>query len=526
MTTKITKLKITNYRGVAELEVPVGDAATVAQGRNAAGKSTVLHALRAALAAQDIGPDAIRHGADSAEILVDLGSINVRRGITRKGTSLVVSKDGFVAQKPQTFLSELVGSSPIDPLDLLLLKPKDRRSRILEALPCTVTRAQLEEWAPTLPGNFDATGHGMDVLERARTLYYDRRTSANAVAKESDGTAKRARAALGDVTVAPEGMTVADATTALDFAKREETRLSLRRDEAVAQEKRNTKARGTIADRRATAASNRGEVADVVDEEPLQCAAQEASDLCLDLERRLADARLALQRAQDARQEARKANAERERLLRVAAEHEAEADRLEAALVDGGITPPTPEDVATAADHVTAASVALAKARGAEQLAKRIAEVEQLEAAAALDQAAADALDEVVKRLTNDAPRAIAATDAIPGLSLSGDEVLLDGVGLDTLCGAEQMKLCVAIAKRASGKGRFLVVDGLERIDPESFESFVREVTKDGTQLFGSRVTRGSLEFVHIAAEAVSPAPSDAPKTDNVDAVAAVFGLR
>ena len=67
---RITRLKITNYAGLAALEVhPPSTGAMIAKGRNAIGKSTVLRAIRAALEANDIGPDAIRHGVRGLDML-------------------------------------------------------------------------------------------------------------------------------------------------------------------------------------------------------------------------------------------------------------------------------------------------------------------------------------------------------------------------------------------------------------------------------------------------------------------------
>ena len=154
-----------------------------------------------------------------------------------------------------------------------------------------------------------------------------------------------------------------------------------------------------------------------------------------------------------------------------------------------------------AKEAVQQANVALAQAKGAEAIAKQAAEVAKLVEIAEVDAIAAHQLDVIVKRLTDEAPRAIANADSIPGLKLDGESVTLDGVGLDTLCGAEQMRLCVEIARRASAKARFLVVDGLERIDEEQFDAFVREATKGGWQLFGSRVTKGGFELQHIGSE-------------------------
>jgi len=117
----------------------------------------------------------------------------------------------------------------------------------------------------------------------------------------------------------------------------------------------------------------------------------------------------------------------------------------------------------------------------------------------ALEAEAAD-LDETVKRLTKDAPADLLRTcEGIPGLALEGDEVKLDGKSLDMLCGAEQMRFAVELARRANEKIKILVVDGLERLDPELMDVFVAEATRDGWQLLATRVDRGDVVIEALA---------------------------
>ena len=473
----ITKLTIKNFRGISAREDAIGEHGVIARGRNGAGKTSVLRAIRAALAAQDIGPDAIRHGAESAEILVDLDALSVRRTITKKGSTVSVTKDGFKAPKPQAFLNELLGTSPLDPIDLMLLKPKERRARILEALPCAVTREQLAAWAPGLPASFDVSGHGLEVVERARKMFYDKRTEANAKAKESAGAAERAREAIGEA-VAPAGLPdVAAATAALETVKREEQRLALRRDEARAHEERTAATRERIQGLRVLA----GDVKRT-DLEAGERALEEMLDALASARAKVAEAEKDVGKAEGF-----------VRFARTALGHRSQATDLEASLA-AGASAPTADEEAAAANAVAKASTTLAQAKGAEMLARQAVEVKRLTDVAEADADAAEKLDAIVKTLANEAPtKLLSASDAIPGLTLDGEEVLLDGKRLDGLCGAEQMKLCVEIARRANAQARFLVVDGLERLDPEQMDAFVVEATRDGWQLLGSRVDRGDV---------------------------------
>ncbi len=143
--------------------------------------------------------------------------------------------------------------------------------------------------------------------------------------------------------------------------------------------------------------------------------------------------------------------------------------------------------------------MAMIGATAREAAEKDEALVAALDEAAKVVQAEADRLDAVVKGLTDEAPAAILKTSGAPSaLDIDGDEVRLGGVSLDHLCGAEQMVFAAQIARALNPNVGFLVVDGLERLDPEQLEAFTAAATADGRQLFGSRVDRGDLALVHL----------------------------
>lgn len=78
---------------------------------------------------------------------------------------------------------------------------------ILAALPVSVTIEQLREWVPTIPANFDVSGHGLEVVERVREIAYNQRTKANTAAKDARGEADRAKTAADAFGAEPEGVT-------------------------------------------------------------------------------------------------------------------------------------------------------------------------------------------------------------------------------------------------------------------------------------------------------------------------------
>lgn len=215
---KITRLQITNYRGIKSLDISPGAAGAVVKGRNGGGKTSTLNAIRAAFSRKDVNPDAIHKGADKAEILIDVDDVTVRRAITAKGDTLTVTKGGLKATSPVKFLADLLGDCAIDPLDLLLKKKEERKAVVLSALPVVVTREQLDAWAPGLPAAFSVEGHGLDVVGKAHDHFYAVRKEANLSAKTATTEAERLAGLVGQV---PDACSLPEAVEAFRVAQAE-----------------------------------------------------------------------------------------------------------------------------------------------------------------------------------------------------------------------------------------------------------------------------------------------------------------
>ncbi len=509
---KITRLRITSYRGIAELDTKIAPSGAVVRGRNGAGKTSVLRALKAALAAQDISADAIKHGADKSEILVDLDDLSVKRVITSRGSTLSVEKAGLKASKPQTYLTELLGASALDPLDFFLAKKSERKAMVLAALPITVTREQIEKYVPDtvsdLPLNFSAEGHGLDVLDRAHKFYYEERAAAKkeavAARREADRLAEEARKLSSVITPGP---IVPEDEARAAFANAERTLLGLesRASEVQKANERTEVQRGQIVRLRADADAI--EPPPPADLSAVIAAEYDAQTLVSDLEQQLAEAREALHFAQEATTRAKATNARRDREFAHAAQLREQANAIESALAAATVQAPTAEELTQARTAVVTASNTV---RRAQQQAEASTAVETADkattAAATLEEEVAD-LEEVVKRLARDAQNELLATaNGIPGLTIEGDEVLLDGKRVDALCGAEQLRFAVEIARRANSKTKLLLVDGLERLDPEQMDVFIAEATRGGYQLLATKVDRGAVVIDAISADETAAA--------------------
>lgn len=100
-------------------------------------------------------------------------------------------------------------------------------------------------------------------------------------------------------------------------------------------------------------------------------------------------------------------------------------------------------------------------------------------------------LDKVVKCLAKEAPQKLIENANLPiaNLSITDDDILVNGVSLDNLSTSEQLKFGLDIVRKLNEKFKVVCIDGIEALDSESFEWFLKEVENDDFQYFVSRVS-------------------------------------
>ena len=490
----ITRLRIKNYRGIETLDAKIGAKGAIAKGANAKGKTSVLRAIRAALAARDIGPDAIREGAEKAEILVDLDDVTVKRVITQSASSLSVETSARDRKlKPQNYLTELLGTSPLDPLDLFLAKPRERRAIVLASLPAKVTPEDFAAWIPEqarslVPSHVrDMLGqlHGIDACAALHKVFYETRADANASAKEATNAAAHLAKENEELRakLAPNAPTTVAAARTLEQARTHLAELDARARRAEEQERRFASSRTVIAAKREQAQHLRKLVTEGPSHEEVTAANARVTDLQHQLtSARDAQANLNI-RLDNTRSAIREAEAIEENLTSL--------ERTISAAVEA---PPSVTEFETAKKDVEFARETVQHATDAARVAEHDEATAKATAKAEERAAHAETLTAIVDRLRLEAPRELLSKcKGIDGLGIDGDDLTLDGKSIDALSGREQMRFAVEVARRANSATRILVVDGLERLDPDSLDAFVNFATSDGYQLLATRVDRGDM---------------------------------
>lgn len=136
---KITAIAVKDFKRIKDVRItPDADRALILiGGSNGAGKSSTLDALTAAFGGKKALPgDPVRHGADEAEIVVQLdGNLTIRRTIAPDGTSTLEVRDELGARKaPQAVLDGIIGSRFLDPLHFLAQPAKEQRAQLMKMI--------------------------------------------------------------------------------------------------------------------------------------------------------------------------------------------------------------------------------------------------------------------------------------------------------------------------------------------------------------------------------------------------------
>lgn len=193
----IVELRAENVKRLRAARVrPDGTIVTVS-GPNGAGKSTLLDSIMMALGGKGAQPSQpIRTGAESAEIVVDLGRFRVRRTMRHGGadTLTVETPEGAAYRSPQRMLDDLLGDLTFDPLEFARRKPTEQAD--------TLSRlAKLD----------------LSDLDRAEKAAFERRTDLNRRVRDIEG---RLRSMPEDPDAPEAEVSAADLRTRLATALR------------------------------------------------------------------------------------------------------------------------------------------------------------------------------------------------------------------------------------------------------------------------------------------------------------------
>lgn len=100
----------------------------------------------------------------------------------------------------------------------------------------------------------------------------------------------------------------------------------------------------------------------------------------------------------------------------------------------------------------------------------------------------------------------------LPGLSVEGGEITLNGMKWDNMSGSDQLKAATAIIRRLNPKCGFVLVDKLEQMDLDTLCNFGHWLEREGLQVIATRVSTGDECSIVIEDGYSVPAEPAAPK--------------
>ncbi len=448
---QINRIQIKNFLSVSSVELMPGKVNQIV-GANNVGKTTILKAIQAALEGTTDG-SVVKHGEESAEIIIELDDLSVRRRIKPDGSQSVsvTSTDGSKKSRPQEFLDGLVSSGSFNPLDLL--DPKRRTEALLKCIPITVDegemKAALTSRSPVDIPPLDYKQHGLKVAESAHRYFYQRRHEAGKIAKE-----KRATYEIKEKELPPpepeESLPTRDALKVeIDTA---EAALQAQRERYTLHKERNAQL-ATLEKRR---------------NDNLERGAR--------LEEQIRAAQKSLEEVQDAAVV----------LEKELAEQKAKIDEIK----------PDQAVIEAAQHQQTQAQSFLTKIAERDALNQKRDHVASVRVEAEKAEEFHAALDRTVEYLNKDFKEDLMKKVElpVPGLTYSEGAFYLEGSSIDNLSSSKSMKLAVAIARKLSGPAKIICIDGAELLDAETYEALRFEIENDGFTYF---ITKVGVPFEH-----------------------------
>jgi hypothetical protein len=492
---KLTAISIRDLGCISHRVIEIGPDGNEIKGPCGTGKSTIGDAIEMTLTGMGISRDAIRQGADRAELLAHFDdppnpSFTARQTIPREGSPKLVIRndegDTRPWQSPREKMLEKFGRL-FDPSEFLKASKARRLEMLAEIVPMPVTAEDLERWTgeacevPT--GKF-----GLEVIDEWRTKFETKRTEANKIAAKAKAD-HAAAAVKADSIYRPEHQGVVvplegEEDLPLREAERARDALAQRKADAEAMAVRTQGTRSRIAELRTERDNIMARPDAVRDGQTIACVRAELEEAQEDFER----VRLRVEAKRAELDKLEVADVGAKRLLDQAELCHIQADELESTLASATITPPTDAELAAAGDAVTAAVDKIELIRAAREAhdacveCARLADLETETAATAKD------LQGIVDRLTKDAPaEMVERSKAIPGLSVIDGAIFLDGINFDRCGGHEKIDFVVDLAKRANPMGKLIKVDEVGSMDDQTRARFYEKAIEGGWSLIAIR---------------------------------------
>lgn len=444
---KLNKINIRNILGIESLEIKPGQV-TVISGQNGTGKTSVLEAIKSVFAG---GSDAtlLKKGAESGEVvlLFDDGVEATKKvGPTKSTVSVESPKFGSV-KKAQTYLSGLVDSLGLNPVEFLTAPGKQRTQMLLESMPIKVNSDELEP----IIGRTASEGElddPLSLIAHERQRFYDERTGVNRTAKDKRATIEQMKTTL------PAGQEATDWAAEVEGLEQTVNAVRVNLQNALDLKR-----------------------ADVLKKKmDLSVGSQSRVD---EVKRKLED-QISLLRT----------NTDKD-IAKIQKEFNDKRDAIE-----GESQVEINEIQIKHQPHITRVEGELAVAR--ENLSNQskinqtktyidtlLSEAKSAETKSEICTSTIEMLDALKLKLLSKLP--------IKGVEIRDGQIYVNDIVFDRLNESQKVGLAIDIAKLRAGSLELIIVDGMERLDSKTFAQLEKAMKKESAQFILTRVSDGAF---------------------------------
>lgn len=465
---RIVKLKIRNLFGISELEA--GGNSIELTGKNGAGKSSVIDAIKYALTNKSDRKYIVRNGETEGEVLIETDSgLRINRKVrTNQADYKSVKNNGVEVNSPETFLKDIFTELQLNPVEFMNMTEKQQNAIILDMIEYDWDMSKIKEWFGEIPAWVSYDQNILCVLNDIQSEkgdYFTERTDINRDIRNKKAFVEDIAATI------PAGYNLEKwekASAGEIYQKIERIR---KENEEIQKAKslldeRDSKVRKFEADReikRAALTTEFGNRKAQIDKDILQLQEQiKALQAEKDgLEERLAD-KLSL-----AEQEY-KAN-----VARYDAEVENYKEYRDKEVVDVS-------ELVTQANEI-------------EKMKSHINEYKRMlslkDEIGALEKQSKILTDRIEKART--LPGEILADCRIPiaGLTVKDGTPLINGLPISNLSDGEKLDLCIDVAIQNPKGLQIILIDGVERLSTEWKERLYQKCKEKGLQFIAARTT-------------------------------------
>ena len=440
----ITKIRVGNFFGVKLFQYSGLGKFNEISGKNGEGKSSIIAAVKEAFISSGKDPRLIRNGATESEIYIELDNkIEINRTIALGKNDVSVVNDGQPVLPPVTYLRSILGEKIgkqelfFNPVAFYEADARKRREMLLKALPFTLGRPALSSLLKD---------KGFEDVD------------------------------YGDVDFNMHGLEVLAAIKKTVYERRHEQNTTVEQlKKAIQQSKK--------------------EIPDTFDPDKYRN---------FDLQAAMAEIEAANTKISE--HERDKQSLVQLRQAREELEADIEQTRARLAMLEEKLEKINEQGYAMKdkvesfkAPSVELARAAIAEYKESQKLLHKVSEIETRQKSLGKEVQAHEYLDKLYVCLNDEVSRTVLEQIDMPikGLSVEGDEILINGVAIDNLSTSEKMRLSVKIARLLMPEDglRVICVDDIEHLDSEAFEAFEDETKEDGVQYIVCRVSDGPLEM-------------------------------